>query len=142
MDAPQKLGPEANGTGRRFPGLRRSVIVCGVLLTAGLAAAHTVWPEAPSGNPLVRYALEPSARFGFSGRVEERLPAGSYLYLRVRDPAGARHWVATLTSTASAADEVQVRIFARSEDFHSKRLDRDFSPLLFGTVRSAAPSTR
>jgi hypothetical protein len=126
---------------RSLPGMRRTLIVRGVLLTAGFAAALTLWPERSSGNPLVRYALEPSARFGFTGRIEERLPAGSYLYLRVRDPAGARHWVATLSSTASAADEVQVRILARSEDFHSKRLGRDFSPLLFGTVRSAAPAT-
>lgn len=126
---------------RSFPGMRRTLLVCGVLLTAGFAAAHTLWPERPSGNPLVHYGLEPSARFGFTGRVEERLPAGSYLYLRVRDPGGARHWVATLSSTASATDEVQVRVLARSEDFHSKRLGRDFSPLLFGTVRSAAPTT-
>ncbi|QRK11080.1 hypothetical protein JQX13_14005 [Archangium violaceum] len=142
MNAGQKLGPEANGRERRFLSLRRTAIVCGVLLTTGLAAAYTLWPERPSGNPLEHYTLEPSARFGFTGLVEERLRAGSYLYLRVRDPAGAQHWVATLSSTASAADAVQVRIFARSEDFHSKRLGRDFSPLLFGTVRSAAPATR
>jgi hypothetical protein len=119
--------------------MRRTVIVSLVLLAAGLATAHTVWPERPTGNPLLQYALEPSASFGFTGHVEERVGAGSYLYLRVRDPAGARHWVATLTSTASTADEVKVRIFARADEFHSKRLGRDFSPLLFGTVRTAAP---
>jgi hypothetical protein len=90
----------------------------------------------------VRYALGQSARFGFTGHVEERLSAGSYLYLRVRDAAGAGHWVATLTSTASATDDVDVQIFARAEDFHSRRLGRDFSPLLFGTVRSRAPEPR
>ncbi|MDI1434600.1 hypothetical protein [Polyangium sorediatum] len=122
--------------------MRRTILAALMMLAAGLSAAHTISSERRVENPLVHYTLGPSARFGFTGHVEERLSAGSYLYLRVRDSAGARHWIATLTSTASAAEDVEVRIFARAEDFHSKRLGREFSPLLFGTVRSGAPDTR
>ncbi|MRG97493.1 hypothetical protein [Polyangium spumosum] len=122
--------------------MRRTVLASLMMLAAGLAVAHAASPERPAENPLLRYALGPSAKFGFTGRVEERLSAGSYLYLRVRDAAGAGHWVATLTSTASAADDVDVRVFARAENFQSRRLGRDFSPLLFGAVRSRSPENR
>ncbi|MDI1447438.1 hypothetical protein [Polyangium sp. 6x1] len=123
--------------------MRRTVLATLMMLAAGLAAgAHAATSAGPAKNPLVAYALGPSSRFGFTGRVAERVSAGSYLYLRVQDAAGTEHWVATLTSTASTAEDVEVQVFARAEDFHSKRLSRDFSPLLFGTVRPRAPKPR
>lgn len=89
----------------------------------------------PQGNPLVTHALTRPELL--VGHVVERLPAGSYLYLRVIDAAGAPHWVATLRRMAPAGDDVRVTVFARAATFHSARLSRDFSPLSFGPVSPA-----
>ncbi len=89
----------------------------------------------PQGNPLVTHALTRPETL--VGRVVERLPAGSYLYLRVIDSEGAAHWVATLRRTASTDDDVRVTVFARADTFHSTRLSRVFSPLSFGPVSPA-----
>ena len=118
--------------------LLMAVLVLGML---GGGTALSSLPADAGGNPLHRHALDAASRYTLRGHVEERLPAGSYLYLRVRDTSGASHWVATLRSTAPAADEVDVRVMARSERFSSRRLGRDFAPLHFGAV-SGAPSRR
>ena len=89
----------------------------------------------PQRNPLVTHALTRPETL--VGRVVERLPAGSYLYLRVIDSEGASHWVATLRRTASTDDDVRVTVFARAGTFHSTRLSREFSPLSFGPVSPA-----
>jgi hypothetical protein len=114
-----------------------------LLMTAlgGLGALIAVGSRSSStgGNPLVHHSLAAAARYTVCGHVEERLPAGSYLYLRVRDEAGALHWVATLRSTAPSTPEVAVRVLARAETFASARLSRSFSPLLFGAVSEPSP---
>lgn len=89
----------------------------------------------PQQNPLVTHGLTRPETL--VGHVVERVPAGSYLYLRVIDAVGAAHWVATLRRTAATDDAVRVTVFARAETFHSTRLDRDFSPLSFGTISPA-----
>jgi hypothetical protein len=110
-----------------------------VLPLLGAAATTTsgLLPSGTTDNPLTRHALGAASRYTLCGSVEERLAAGSYLYLRVRDATGARHWVATLRATASDASEVEVKVMARAEQFSSRRLDRDFTPLHFGAVSSA-----
>jgi hypothetical protein len=75
----------------------------------------------------------------FDGVVREVLAAGSYGYVRVESPAGDR-WVATLGSAAVVGSVVDVTVFGERETFHSRRLDRSFSPLGFGVVRAADPS--
>jgi hypothetical protein len=107
------------------------------MLGAGTALSFHPVPSGNGGNPLTRYALDTASRYTLCGRVEERLPAGSYLYLHVRDAEGTGHWVATLRATAPAADEVEVKVMARSERFASPRLQRDFAPLHFGAVSGA-----
>ncbi|MBM4778235.1 MAG: hypothetical protein GQE15_11090 [Archangiaceae bacterium] len=89
----------------------------------------------PRGNPLVTHALTRPETL--AGHVVERVPAGSYLYLRLVDAQGTAHWVATLRRTAPTGDDVRVTVFARAETFHSSRLSRDFSPLSFGPVSPA-----
>lgn len=115
------------------------------MLAAGTALSFHPVTSGGGGNPLTRYALDAASHYTLCGRVEERLPAGSYLYLHVRDASGTGHWVATLRATASAADEVEVKVMARSERFASPRLQRDFAPLHFGAVSGATscrpPST-
>lgn len=92
---------------------------------------------APTANPFAQYALATPVET--AGLVVERLPAGGYLYLRLRDDAGLESWVVTLSRTAPSEAQVRVTVFARADTFTSKRLGRTFEPLLFGAVR--APST-
>jgi hypothetical protein len=99
-----------------------------------LGAATQLVPADAGGNPLTRYGLGAASRYTLCGQVEERLPAGSYLYLRVREATGDSHWVATLRSTAAATHQVEVKVMARAEHFASRRLGRDFAPLHFGAV--------
>lgn len=104
-----------------------------ILLGVGVALAR----PASGSNPLSEHRLtEPTL---LHGRVLERVPAGSYLYLRVRDDSGREHWVATLRATASSADDVDVTVVARAPSFTSKRLARVFEPLLFGAVSPTTP---
>ena len=88
-------------------------------------------------NPFAANALATRDRYAFDGRIEARLRAGSYVYLRVRDGAGAQWWVATLAAAAPSAERVSVYVFSRAATFRSRRLSREFSPLLFGAVRAA-----
>ncbi|MDY7226576.1 hypothetical protein [Hyalangium rubrum] len=119
--------------------MKRTLLLMTVL--GGLVALIAVGSRStsPGSNPLVRYSLSSAARYTMCGHVEERLPAGSYLYLRVRDDEGAQHWVATLRSTAPSTPEVSVRVLARAENFPSARLHRSFAPLLFGAVSESSP---
>jgi hypothetical protein len=73
----------------------------------------------------------------FDGVVEERLEAGSYAYLAVRTGDRLR-WVATMGEGRPIGARVVVRSMGTRTDFHSRRLDRTFSELVFGVVDDAA----
>jgi hypothetical protein len=112
-----------------------------LLLTAPLllvALAAGVLCERPAINPLT---LAQPTDERFTGQVEERLEAGSYLYLRVRDGHEER-WVATLRGTAAPSSTVAVHVFARSPRFQSRRLGRVFAPLSFGSVTTLTPELK
>jgi hypothetical protein len=113
---------------------------CALLLACDAAPSASA-TAAPS-NPFAANALQKSQRFSFDARVEERVPAGGYLYLRVRDGSGAVHWVATLRGLAPDGDAVRVRVMARAEHFRSPRLGRDFNPLLFVALSAGQSSER
>lgn len=91
-----------------------------------------------STNPLSAHGLAASERFEFTGRITRRLPAGGYVYLRVHDDHGRAHWVATLRATAPEAQRVRVWVLARAARFPSRRLQREFAPLLFAAVHAHA----
>jgi hypothetical protein len=95
-------------------------------------------PTPGDSNPFVTHALPQEQQRWLDGWVEERLVAGSYVYLRVRTtaPAGVT-WVASLAMTTPDRRHVRVLVLGRAEHFHSRRLQRDFEPLLFGAVRAA-----
>jgi hypothetical protein len=122
---------------RIVTGMRWVVTMCCALLLACEAA-----PAASPSNPFAANALQKSQRFSFDARVEERVPAGGYLYLHVRDDAGTAHWVATLRAFAPEGDAVRIRVMARAEHFRSPRLGRDFSPLLFAALSASQRSER
>ena len=107
-----------------------------VVVFASGAAAFTAARGRTPENPFAAHAL--TSPFETSGVVVERVPAGGYLYLKLRDVAGAESWVVTLSRTAPADADVRVTVFARADTFSSKRLGRTFEPLLFGAVRAAS----
>jgi len=119
-----------------------------LLLAASLACntAPTPTPATDEGsaaapapaNPLLQHSLPAQQQTWLEGAVEESLPAGSYVYLKVRAPDRPPVWVASLAITTPKTHHVRVLVLGRAEQFHSRRLARDFSPLLFGAVRAAA----
>jgi hypothetical protein len=95
-----------------------------------------VGQAAPIANPLLTHALAASDHHWISGDVETRLHAGHYTYLRLRGP-GNPAWIVSLSATTPDASRVRALVIGRAEHFHSRRLQRDFSPLLFAAVRPA-----
>jgi hypothetical protein len=102
-----------------------------------VAVASSASPTAVIQNPFAAHALEAEERVWLEGAVEETLPAGSYVYFRIRTDDAAPLWVATLAATAPTPPlgRVRVLVLGRADQFHSRRLARDFSPLSFGLVR-------
>jgi len=118
------------------------------LIVAALLACNTPPGGSPpsegslgrgDNNPLVAHALPPERQTWLEGTVDESIAAGSYVYLKLRVHAGPPVWVVSLAITTPTAERVRVLVLGRAERFTSRRLARDFSPLLFGAVRAADP---
>ncbi len=107
--------------------MRTLALLFGLMLAA-LAASNA--PRRPT-NPLLT-AVQLDQRF--AGTVTQRLLAGSYVYVLVRDDAGSERWVVTLVAMEPASREVEVQVFAQKARFDSPRLGRSFAPLAFGSV--------
>jgi hypothetical protein len=111
--------------------------LAGILVASvGLGACGS--PSAESGsaqNPFASAERVETAESAWSGRVLERLNAGSYVYLRVERAYGVEAWVVTAEAIAPDAEKVRVRALRRVNHFESKRLGRAFAPLFFGIVR-------
>jgi hypothetical protein len=121
-----------------YPARKLTVVAVASLFFAAVPAAFWCCSEQREANPFVTYKLPVSGRSTFRGAVEERLSAGSYVYLRVRAEDEGDVWVASLAAaTPLSAEEVEVRVLGRAESFASKRLSRTFSPLVFAIVRAA-----
>jgi hypothetical protein len=108
-----------------------------VTLAFLIASAHAAAPAAaPVGeqNPLASLVRSAPDAGPLVGVVEERISAGSYAYLALRTPAGARRWTVTMGRGQPAGARVRVRSLGHSERFYSKRLARTFPDLVFGVV--------
>jgi hypothetical protein len=90
---------------------------------------------AAADNPFAKAAPVPAAESRFTGRVIQRLEAGSYVYLEVERPGSGPTWVVTAEALAPDADRVAVHVVKRVDHFESRRLQRSFSPLGFAIVR-------
>jgi hypothetical protein len=97
-------------------------------------------PRSDAAHPFASHALRSQERRWLSGEVQERVAAGPYVYLRLRQPSGQLDWLVSLRATTPADASVRAFVVGRAEKFHSPRLGRDFSPLLFAAVRGAAVS--
>jgi hypothetical protein len=91
---------------------------------------------AVASNPLGLLSRSAADRARITGRVEERLPAGSYTYLAVRT-GEALVWAVTVGDAPPPGAQVEVRSMGRRTNFHSRRLARTFPDLVFGIVSRA-----
>ncbi len=71
-----------------------------------------------------------------AGEVTEVLDAGSYTYIAYTDAEGHPGWWVTLSSSTQPelGEQAHFVQLAQEQDFHSARLERDFSTLGFGFV--------
>ena len=95
--------------------------------------------ETAAANPLEAHALAAEERRVVEGTVEEHMQAGHYLYLRIREPSGQRPWLVSLAALAPRQGRVRALVLGRADHFRSRRLAREFHPLLFAAVRAAEP---
>lgn len=115
-------------------------------------AAASPLPSAPpvAASPVVASPVVAPSQI-LSGLILERIDAGTYVYLRVQPAdAGAEALAETLAETwivlpvleapTADASAIRVRVMRRVERFHSRRLGREFSVLLFA-ARDAALSS-
>ena len=115
---------------------KRTLLVGAVLASLGLGACDsTPQTESSVQNPFASAERVVEAQSRWSGRVLERLNAGSYVYLRVERAGAEPAWVVTAEAIAPDAELVRVRVLRRASHFESKRLGRAFAPLFFGIVR-------
>jgi hypothetical protein len=108
------------------------------IIVAGVGLGGCGAPNADPGsaqNPFASAERVDRAESAWSGRVLERLSAGSYVYLRVERAGGQQAWIVTAEAIAPDAENVRVRALRRVNHFESKRLGRSFAPLFFGIVR-------
>ncbi|XXX72860.1 hypothetical protein WMF30_34950 [Sorangium sp. So ce134] len=91
---------------------------------------------AAAASPLGQLSRTATDRALVVGRVEERLPAGSYTYFAVRT-GEALTWAVTVGDAPPPGTPVQVRSMGRRTNFHSSRLARTFPELVFGVVSRA-----
>jgi hypothetical protein len=90
-------------------------------------------------NPFVEHALPTRERRWLSGTVDERLAAGPYVYLRLREADGSEAWIVSLKATTPKETQVRALVLGQADHFHSARLKRDFDPLIFAAVRGQPP---
>jgi hypothetical protein len=70
----------------------------------------------------------------FSGRVDAVLDAGHYTYFLLHVGEGDDRWVAVAGREHRQTERLTVEAFGRRRDFVSRRLDRSFTELYFGSV--------
>jgi hypothetical protein len=111
-----------------------------LLACAGCAQPADRAAPSPAGNPFQVHAVSGHERRWLDGRVLERIATGPYVYLRLRESSGRLAWLVSLRATTPADASVRALVVGRAERFQSRRLGREFSPLLFAAVRSASAS--
>lgn len=124
-----------------------SLVLSSFVLALGYASIGQSEPPAPSAagfqaeaptNPFAASSLARNDRFVMTGEVTERLAAGMYSYVSVRNEDGRQHWIVSLAATSPAhATRVSALIVGQAENFESRLLSRRFDALLFGVVRDA-----
>jgi hypothetical protein len=111
-----------------------------VILCVGLLACnrHPAPKPAPAPPPkaLTETAGQP-AGMTVSGKVLERIDAGTYSYLRL-DTLGGEQWAAVPKCELKAGDNAVVSHAMPMDGFESKTLQRKFEHIVFGILDGAA----
>ncbi|AKT38619.1 hypothetical protein [Chondromyces crocatus] len=98
------------------------------------ARASLSSPSPDGANPLGALERTPADGAPSTGRVEERITTGSYVYHAVRRDDGDLVWIVSLGAGHPTGTPVKLRSMGRRTDFRSNRLQRTFPELLFGIV--------
>ena len=103
---------------------------------------HTQQPASeaalPPGHPPIG-AQSPKGQAkpsGISGIVLEQIPAGKYLYLKLKSDDGKELWTAVLKENVETGTNVTVESPHRMTKFRSPTLGRVFDEIYFGTLGS------
>lgn len=118
------------------------MLACTAALLAFTVIHDPVLPQptpSASPNPFVENALPSRERRWLDGTVDERLVAGPYVYLRLRQSDGSEAWLVSLKATTPREAHVRALVLGQAVRFRSARLQRDFEPLLFAAVRGQPP---
>ena len=109
-----------------------------LLLTLTALACNDA-AEPAASQPAQPSSAQPApAQAGtLSGRVLERLDAGTYSYLRLASARGEM-WAAVPKTTLAVGAEVTVTGTSNMDGFESKTLNRKFDKIVFGTLASGA----
>lgn len=100
-------------------------------LTAALCACgHPPKVTQGAGGP----PFDVGERVEEAAEVVEVLQAGSYTYIHYKTVANEARWLASLRTEAEVGEAVQIVRYGSRQDFHSRRLERDFPLLHFGRV--------
>jgi hypothetical protein len=118
--------------------MRDAIPLLLLLVVAGCNPTPATVAKDPKANPFAAHALPLALRTWREGEVIERVPAGPYVYLRLRESGGRTTWLASLRATTPPSHHVRALIVGEAAHFRSARLGREFSPLAFAAVRSAA----
>lgn len=113
-------------------------------LSVALAAAGIFAVDVDAAGPAASAApaaaiplagLTPSTEV-LVGRVEERLPAGGYVYLAIRGDDGVQRWAVVMGAAPLVGAAVRARSMGKRVDFRSARLQRSFSELHFASLKA------
>ncbi len=110
-------------------------LTCLVLATVWFAACEAEEPNPPVSTPPEASlgsapAMEATEVQSLHGVVREVLAAGHYTYVRVDT-----QWAVVFGEVSAVpGHEITLRVQGSQDDFHSRRLDRDFERLFFAST--------
>jgi hypothetical protein len=107
-------------------------------------AAPTAVHETPAGGAGAAGGMgaapAPAAAVGdIAGEVLEVIPAGRYVYLRLKRDGAGEEWAAVLEAPVKVGDHVTVIGSMEMKNFDSPTLKRNFPAIWFGTLGATKP---
>ena len=102
-----------------------AIVVAACAACSPASAGAQAWGSGPGSSAGSEAVL--------SGKLQERIDAGSYSYLRIATAAG-EVWAAVPVTTLKAGAEVRIDQPVWMKDFESKTLGRKWPRIAFGTL--------
>lgn len=112
----------------------RSMVTLALLAAAACAPSPPPLPDqAPKRASALPFAIDKLAA-SFTGTVDDVVFVDGYVYVSVALPTNEHRWCVSLKKRVVRGDTVDVKAFGRADQFHSKKLDRDFASLWFAVL--------